>query len=156
MKRKSIFFVFILLISFCHLAAGADTGNQGKYSIGVNYPGFSVRYFKSDKTAWELKMQAETNISVLGARYYRYSDLKSNNKIQLIHGVEIDMVNFKGDTTEGYGAALEAFFGCEYTVAKRVALQFDFGPAAVFLTDKTYSEVNACNLEFVINIGVNY
>jgi hypothetical protein len=127
-----------------------------KYAIGLNYPGFSIRYFKSDRTAWEAKLQAETNIIVAGVRINKYSDLKNNNKIQIIKGLEADLVSFKEDITEGYGFALEAFIGGEYSITKKLSFQLDFGPAIVGLFDKYVAEVRAGSIEFVLNLGVNY
>ena len=149
-------FLYISLFCLLILLPFIAYAEIPKYAIGLNYPGFSVRYFKSDRTAWEAKLQSETNILVVGARINKYSDLKSNNKIQIIKGLEADYVSFKGETTEGYGFALEAFLGGEYFISKKLSFQLDFGPAFVGLIDKTVSNITASSLEFVLNLGVNY
>jgi hypothetical protein len=154
MKKTISIGFFLILIIFSNNVFGEE--NKGKFAIGLNYPGFSVRYFKSDRIAWEAKLQAETNILVVGARLNKYSDLKNNNKIQIIKGLEFDLVSFKGETTEGYGIALEVFIGGEYSISKKLSFQLDIGPALVFLMDKDYKDVKASSLEFVLNLGVNY
>lgn len=158
MKRISCstLVVSILMVFLADIAVfGAD--NKGKTGIGLNYPGFSIRYFKSNGTAWEAKLQAETNILVVGARLNKYADLKSNNKIQIIKGLEADYVSFRGDVSEGYGFALEAFLGAEYSITKKLSFQLDFGPAVIGLFDRDVAEVRAGgSLEFVLNLGVNY
>ena len=157
MKRICCLILIIFtLISFSPGIIVFGEDNKGKIGIGLNYPGFSVRYFKSDRTAWEAKLQTETNILVVGARLNKYSNLRSNNKIQIIKGLEVDLVSFKGDTAEGYGMAAEVFLGGEYSISNKLSLQLDFGPALVFLMDRDYKDVKANSLEFVLNLGINW
>lgn len=150
MKRRNIIIVFVALISFCGLAAGAD--DPGRFSVGLNYPGFSVRYRGGKGLIWEAKTQFDTGITVIGGRLSKYFK-KEQPKLRFIKGIELDYVSFKSEETTGVGMASEAFIGGEYFVTKKLSVQLDLGPAFIFVKDNSYG-LSANSLEFVANFGI--
>lgn len=140
--------VMLLFSSFSHAEIG-----QGKSAIGLNYPGFGIRYFLSDNFAIEGRGQFTKDIVVGGLRSYYYFKLES--KVLLFGGLEADFVSFKGDKSKGTGFAGELFVGGEYFFAEKLSLQMDIGPAFISLKDKDTS-ISESGVEFVVNLGINY
>ena len=147
---------FLLLLIIFHLPLIASlygAAAKNDIAVGVNYPGFGVRYFLKDKIAPEFKLQFESGVSVLGLRGYYY--LSKTAKYLLFSGLEFDIISFKGGDSKGSGFAGEIFIGGEYFFAKNFSFQLDLGPAIISLKDKDTSEsVNGA--EYVANLGVNY
>lgn len=149
MVRSALFFCLFFTFSFPVYAGFV----KGDFGIGLNYPGFGVRYFLSDKISLEGKGQFEKDIFVGGLRGYYY--FKPEAKVLSFVGLEADFVSFKGEESEGNGFAGELFVGGEYFFAKKLSMQLDFGPAYIFLEDKDTSEFVG-DIEYVVNFGINY
>ena len=149
----------LILVVFSFISYFASTNvfgeeNKGKLGIGLNYPGFSVRYCTSKNVFWEAKAQFDTNITVIGGRLSKYFNAEKS-KLKFIKGVELDLLSFKGEVSEGNGLAGEVFVGGEYFITKKLSVQLDLGPAFIFVTDRNYSSASASSLEFVANFGIN-
>ena len=147
---KPVFFLFIFAI-FCSPVYGEVS--KGDFAIGLNYPGFGMRYFLSDKTSIEAKGQIDKKIGVYGLRTYYYFNPKS--QFLFLSGLEGDYVTFEGKDSKGVGFAGEIFAGGEFFFTKSLSLQMDLGPAFVALKDKNMSE-SASGFEYVANFGLNY
>jgi hypothetical protein len=137
-------------------AAAAEKTSEdiraGTFGLGLNYPGFGVRYFLTDHYAVEAKGQLEDSIELGGLRVYRY--FRPVSRIFLFAGAEGDYVHFKGAVSRGSGAAGEIFGGFEYFILRRVSMQADFGPAYISLVNQDHS-ASVSGLEYVFNIGFN-
>ena len=154
---KNTLKVFIIMAGILSLNAYSEAG---KLAVGLNYPGLSARYFFADNIALELKGQYEEGVGVLGLRgYYYFNELSSKKKsgqdFLIFAGLEGSYIDYKGETSLGYGAAAEVFAGVEYFFMKNVSFQMDFGPAYVYLVDRTESSINVGGIEYVVNMGIN-
>lgn len=148
---RGIFFGFMVMLfsfSFSHAEIG-----QGKFAVGLNYPGVGIRYFLSDKLSLEGRGQFTKDIIVGGLRLYYY--FKSESKVLLFGGLEADFISFTRDESEGTGFAGVLFVGSEYFFTDNLSLQLDIGPAFIALTDKDTS-ISDGGIEFVANFGVNF
>jgi len=148
--RKGLITVSVLLL-LSSLVKAEDL--SGRFGLGLNYPGISIKYGLSSKFAIEARGQFGDNISVYGVRgYYYYPE--SRGKIAYFSGVEGDLVSFKGEVSKGKGYCVAAFLGGEYLFSKIFSFQMDFGPVYVSLrdddTDETESEV-----DYLVNLGLN-
>jgi len=150
MKRGKIA-VFLFLNVLC-LPFFLDA-EQGNFALGLNYPGISLKAFIFPRSALELRHQSAEDVSVTGLRNYFY--FSRNFPAALFCGLEGDVITFEGESSEGTGFAAELFFGGEYFFAGPFALQLDFGPAVIDLTDAD-TEENVNGVEFVVNFGINY
>mgnify|MGYP001044483381 CR=1 FL=1 len=148
---RSLLVLLILVFAFHCVSEAID--NKGKIGIGLNYPGVGIRYGLTKKFTLEAKGQFGSDISLGGLRVYY--NFKSPERINLFGGLEGDYVNFKGEKSEGTGYVTEVFLGGEYFTTKRLALQLDFGPAFISLTDKN-TQVKQEGVEYVVNFGINY
>ncbi len=127
---------------------------QGTLGVGLNIPGFGLRYFFSEHYSGEVRGQFEKDIFVAGLRVSRY--FGPVTQVLPYVGVEADYVSFKGDISRGSGYALEVLGGGEYFVwQKQVSIQLDFGPALIGLSDND-NDVSGRGIEFVVNFGINY
>ena len=124
------------------------------YGIGLNYPGISFKYIINSKYALEGKYQSGDGIALYGSRMYSCFAQGQNENLSTFFGVELDLISFKNDISEGSGYAFEVFAGGEYFISNRLALEMDFGPAYISLNDERDS-LSQSGLEMVFNIGVN-
>jgi len=132
----------------------ADGGiAKGRIGVGLNYPGIGVKYFFTDRFSLEARGYYEKDIFLAGPRLSRYFGPITG--VFPYIGVEADYVNFKGEVSEGSGIFGEVLIGGEYFFWKKTSVQFDFGPAYIFLKDKNYS-VSVGGIEYVVNFGLNY
>jgi hypothetical protein len=154
MKNRSAVIGMILLSSFMILpqcARGEDIP-RSKYCVGLNYPGMSLRAFLGRRFALEIKSQYETDIVIAGLRSYYFFNPRS--KLAIFAGIEESAIDFKGDDSEGTGLVSEAFVGGEYSFARNLSFQLDFGPAYVDIKDDDTSKSES-EVEYVINLGLN-
>ena len=126
---------------------------KGKLGIGLNFPGFGMRYFLTDKISLEGKGQGGSDIGVYGLRGYYYFNPEA--KLLLLAGSGLHLVSFKEDVSEGSGVAIEIFGGGEYFFAKSFSVQMDFGPALISLSDTDSSE-SVSAVGFAVNLGINF
>ncbi len=149
-------FCLLVVSALCRPAVSAAAGDsisQGKFGLGLNYPGLGARYFLTDHYCLEAKGQFEKDIVVGGLRTSRY--FSSTGGLFPFIGLEADYVHFKGAVSKGSGFAGELFAGGEYFFTKRFSAQLDFGPAYVSLKDRpTSSSVDG--IEYVFNFGMNF
>jgi hypothetical protein len=131
----------------------SDDIGKGTCGLGLNYPGFGLKYFLSNDYALEAKAQFQDGNDLGGLRLYRY--FRPDSKMFLFLGVESDYVRFKGDLSKGSGYFGEVFAGIEYFMSSHFALSMDAGPAYVSLKDQNYS-LSASGMEYVLNVGINY
>jgi TolB-like protein len=124
---------------------------EGNWALGAIYPGASLKYVTSGKSAWEVRAQTGSKILALGTRYYSYFTQSSNPR--LYFGVEGDYITFKGNVSKGTGFAGGAFVGGEIFLTKQIGLLMDFGPTYISLSDNNFSET-ASSLEYVLNMGI--
>lgn len=143
----SLFFLFSLLS-----ALSADTGGK-RWAAGLNYPGAHLRCFVTEKSAFEVKRQSEGDVSLTGARFYRYF---SRSEFSFFAGLEMAFFSFKGDVTEGSGTGAELFLGGEYKILPWFSFQTDMGPALLSLSDDKDSSVSVSGIDFVLNMGFNF
>lgn len=144
--KKELLALIAVLFMVCSSA-------ESRLGIGLNYPGIGIRYEMSYNSLIELKGQFGSDITLAGLR--GYYNLKQITPTKLFAGIEADYITFKGEKSEGSGYAAEIFFGGEYFLTSRLALQLDLGPAFISLTDKKTS-VKQDGIEVVVNIGINY
>jgi len=146
--------VVLSLILFCAAAANADEFlKRGKLGIDLNYPGGGIRYFLADRYAVEARGQFEKETLTAGLRGYRYFGLQTG--IYPYVGLEADYILFKDKAANVGGYAGQIFAGGEYFVWRNVSVQFDFGPAYIYLADNAY-QFSVSGFEYVINFGINY
>ena len=127
--------------------------DSSNFSIGLNYPGISVKYKINPKIALEARYQSYEGVALYGPRVYKISG-NNTGKLVTFYGVELDMVSFQGVITRGSGLAVEPFFGGELAISRNLSAQLDFGPAFISLNDSNFS-VSQSGLEFVVNFGLN-
>ena len=152
MRSLMVFFFCVLTVAFSSSRAGAeDIG--GRFAVGLNYPGVSVKYGFNSMLALEGRYQSDSNIGVMGPRLYCV--LKQYNNINLIAGMEADYVTFTGQVSKGTGYAAEVFIGGECFINHNLSFQIDIGPATVSLSDSATSQ-SISGLDTVLNMGVNY
>ena len=152
---KKVHCLILAIFSFISYFTGTNAfgeENKGKFGIGLNYPGISVRYCTSKNIFWEAKAQFDTNITVIGGRLSKYFDTEKS-KLEFIKGVELDFLSFKGEVSQGNGLAGEVFVGGEYFISKNLSFEMDLGPGFVFLSDTNYS-LSATSLNLIANIGI--
>lgn len=152
----------LLLLTPALPAAGEDLSpgqrEQGcSDSLGINYPGASLKVFLSKGFAAELRGQYEDRIFTAGVRLYYYPSVSGfkNEKLRPFISFEGDRVSFKGELSKGNGAAFGALGGVEYFVSRRFSVQTDAGPYYIMLKDG-HSAAKQNGLEFVINCGFNF
>jgi hypothetical protein len=143
--------VFIMVAAAgCALA---DFPKRGTVGIDLNYPGLGIRYFTTDRLSWELRGQYEPGAPVIGVRGYFYQVFTPWAPTFL--GIEADYIANKGRYSTAQGMAGEVFLGTEVLVRRRFSVQFDFGPAWIYLKDGAYN-ISQSGIEYVVNFGLNY
>ena len=135
-----------------HSSANAEV-SQGKFAVGLNYPGAAIRYFLNDALTIEARGQFAEDIIAGGLRSCYY--FSTDSELLFFGGLEGDFVSFTGDESEGTGFAGELLVGSEYFFTEKLSLQADAGPAWVAIEDKDTS-VTDSGVEFVINLGINF
>ena len=124
---------------------------EGNWALGAIYPGASLKYVTSGKSAWELRAQSGSGVLALGPRYYLYFTRDANPR--LFFGLETDYLTYKGKVSKSTGFAGGAFVGGEIFLTKQIGLLMDFGPMYINFSDKNFSE-SASGLEYVMNMGI--
>lgn len=134
--------------------------HKGRLNFDLNYPGAGVRYFFSDKTAVEARGQYTTSgtnnhlsATVLGARIYRYIS-NSSRTLRPYLCFEGDHIIFKGEHSNGTGAAAGAFGGIEYLLGGSLSVQTDLGVAYITVKD-TNTALTDGGVDYIMNFGVN-
>jgi hypothetical protein len=152
-RSYGIFLLFCVLAITCNSISAQAEDTDGRFAIGLNWPGVSVKYGLSSSFALEARYQNESNINVMGPRLYYV--VKGLDKLNLLAGVELDYVTFTGDVSKGTGYAGEIFIGAEYFINRSLSFQLDLGPAYISLADQATPET-IDGMDLVANIGINY
>lgn len=124
-----------------------------KIGVGINYPGFGLKYRINSKDTVEIKTQFEKDILAIGTRYYYNFSIR--DKLVLFCGGEVDGLRFRGRVSDGNGIAILTFIGGEYLTAPDFGVSLDIGPAYLSLKDKDTNE-RENGIDFVMNIGLTY
>lgn len=134
--------------------AAVDPGIvRGRMGIGLNTPGFGLRYFLSDRWTVEARAQFAGGVIVPGVRACRY--FGPFGGVFPYVGVEGAYAFYSGADATASGPGFEVLGGAErFLWQRRISVQFDFGPAYVFLGDRNY-DISASGIEFVFNVGLN-
>lgn len=142
--------VFICSLPAAAYGPQADV-EKGSWGLSLNYPGAGIKYFAGDFIAFELRGQGEKGAAAGGLRFYTYA--QPADQMLLYFGLEGDYIQYKGEVSRGYGLAGSAFCGFEYFVTSSISLQADFGPAYIYLRDKS-DPVSLNAIEYVTNLGI--
>ena len=126
---------------------------KGAFAISLNYPGAGIKYFMSESLALEIKGQAGEGVRVGGLRLYNY--FRTADRMLFFMGLEADYIDFKGEVSRGTGVAGELFGGFEYFLTPSISLQADFGPAYIYLKDRS-NPVSISGVDYVANFGFSF
>ena len=141
--------------------------HQERLNLDINYPGAGLRYFFTDKMAFEVRGQFAdqtskdtgpgantiTSASVFGARLYRYTSSPSRH-LRPYLCLEGDYIAFKGAYSNGNGAAAGAFAGVELFLTNLLSIQTDIGATYITIKDKDTALTDS-GLDYVMNFGIN-
>ncbi|MFH1860307.1 MAG: hypothetical protein ABH870_04765 [bacterium] len=156
MLRIALIIMWLLiifpLVALASSAKGASSLDK-KWGIGLNYPGFGLKYAINSKNTVEIRTQLGKDILTIGPRYYY--NLSLRDKLVLFCGGEVSHLRFKGSVSEGTGIAILTFIGGEYLTAPDFGVSFDIGPAYISLKDRDSEEMEK-GIDFVLNIGLTY
>lgn len=145
-------------LSFMTHGLGKETETRKRrVSLGLNYPGISLKFFPSSTIAFEARVQRSGKVTTVGGRLYWYPDILGfdDSQFRPFLAVEGDYISFAGEFSRGAGIAAGGFAGLEYFVGKRISIQTDAGPVYIGLKDGR-SALRQSGLEYVLNFGVNF
>ena len=129
---------------------------SGMMNVDANFPGVGIRAFISDKTAVEGRAQFAIDVQSYGMRYYWYPALfTSVNLVRPYLLMEGAYGRFKGASTLGAGLAGGGGGGIEYALSRSFSVQID-AEGEYFSIKDNYTALTAGELEFILNLGVNY
>lgn len=144
-----IFFAVGLLFGARHI----HSQEGGPYSVGLIYPGVSLRWRATPSYAVELRGESSGGVRALGLRGYRFGRVQG--KLTPFLGVEADWLGFDTDGVKGDGRGFVVFAGGDYFFHPRFSLQLDLGAGWLELREKAGAQ-SANGVEFVLNTGVYF
>ncbi len=150
MRKMAVVVVGIVLIlpSLCFANSQA-----GRWGVGINYPGVSVKYGINENHAVAIKSQFGEDIFVIGPRYYY--NFNPEERVVMCIGGEADYLTFKGEDSDGSGFAVGIFVGGEYFINDKFGVGLDLGPVYVSIKDEETSLYEE-GVDYVVNISLSY
>ncbi|MFA5859111.1 MAG: hypothetical protein WC955_08590 [Elusimicrobiota bacterium] len=150
MKRNKTFNITLLICLF-HLF-GWSNSIAFDLSLGLIYPGVSIKAGLTKNIALDYRISAESNILNNGLRGYWYFNPDSRWKLFL--GGEYDYFTFNYDTVKGAGSYIYGFTGLELFITKNISIMGDIGYGYANASDDT-TKTTYQDYYPVANLGIN-